>query len=186
MIILAMMDNCPEIQNILTTVYLGCALDLSYIATHSVNVEYKPATFGAVTMRLHEPKSTANIFASGNMVCLGTKDEKMAEMATKKFARIIRRLGFPVTFTNFRITNIVASSDLNFRPNFNDFYHAYKEFVDYNPETFPGLIYRNGVTIIVFKSGKVNLTNAKTKQQIYEAYTDFVQKISRKNINSTT
>ncbi|KAL6956322.1 hypothetical protein U1Q18_050216 [Sarracenia purpurea var. burkii] len=43
--------------------------------TFGVNVEYNPLKFEALTMRIRNPKSSANIFTSGKMICLGTKDE---------------------------------------------------------------------------------------------------------------
>ena len=43
----------------------------------------------------------------------------------------------------------------------------------YEPELFPGLIYRMikpKVVILVFVSGKVVITGAKTREEIYEAF----------------
>lgn len=47
-------------------------------------------------MRLKVPKTTALIFASGKMVCTGSKTEEFAKIASRKFARIIQKLGNPV------------------------------------------------------------------------------------------
>src|SRR5438477_4454629 len=119
----------PEIQTIMSTVNLGCRLDLPYIAAHGVNLEYMPEKFNPIVMRLKEPKSTALLFTSGKIVVTGTKDEKNAEIATRRFARIVQKLGFPVRFLNFRITNIVASATLKFRPDFVSFYNDNRKFV---------------------------------------------------------
>jgi transcription initiation factor TFIID TATA-box-binding protein len=169
----------PEIQNIICTVDLDCVLELFYIASHGVNVEYNPKKIDALTMRIRNPRSSANIFTSGKMVCLGTKDEDMARKATRRFARIVQKLGFPVKFLNFRITNIVASVDLKFRPNFSELVRCNRKYVDYNPEIFPGLIYRKKITIVIFRSGKINMTNAKTRKEIYEAFNEFQKSINR-------
>ena len=43
----------------------------------------------------------------------------------------------------------------------------------YDPELFPGLIFRMEkpkVVLLIFASGKIVLTGAKERQQIYEAY----------------
>ena len=173
----------PKIQNIVATVDLKCALDLAYIASHSVNVVYKPKKFDAVTMRLRNPRSSANIFKSGKMVCLGTTDEVDARIATRKFARIIQRLGFPVKFTNYRIVNIVASTALGFKPNFERFYNENIKRVFFNPEMFSGMYYSGGkTTVTLFRSGKVTMTNIKTRQHMYDVYKEFFQK----TINSST
>jgi transcription initiation factor TFIID TATA-box-binding protein len=51
-----------------STVNLGCQLDLKKIALHARNAEYNPKRFAAVIMRIREPKTTSLIFASGKMV----------------------------------------------------------------------------------------------------------------------
>jgi transcription initiation factor TFIID TATA-box-binding protein len=44
-------------------------------------------------------------------VCTGAKSIALAEEASKKYAKIIKKLGFPVVFKDFKIQNIVASFD---------------------------------------------------------------------------
>lgn len=45
-------------------------------------------------MRIREPKTTALIFASGKMVVTGAKSEDDSKLASRKYARIIQKLGF--------------------------------------------------------------------------------------------
>lgn len=52
----------PQLQNIVSTVNLGCKLDLKKIALHARNAEYNPKRFAAVIMRIREPRTTALIF----------------------------------------------------------------------------------------------------------------------------
>ena len=177
------MMETPQIQNIMSTVDLGCKLDLNYIFTHCSKTKYDPKKFNPVIMRLKVPKSTALIFTSGKIVVTGTKDEKSSENAARKYASLLKKLQFPVKFSNFRITNIVASCQLPFRPplfNKNFLPSEKMKFVDYEPELFPGLVYRTGITFIIFRSGKVIMTKAKTREEIHNTYAAFV-----KSINST-
>lgn len=44
-------------------------------------------------MRIREPKTTALIFASGKMVVTGAKSEDDSKLASRKYARIIQKLG---------------------------------------------------------------------------------------------
>jgi TATA-box binding protein (TBP) (component of TFIID and TFIIIB) len=58
-------------------------------------------------MRIREPRTTALIFSSGKMVCTGAKSEEESRLASRKYARIIQKLNFPVlrpTHVNNRIT----------------------------------------------------------------------------------
>lgn len=50
--------------------------------------------FAAVIMRIRQPKTTALIFASGKMVVTGAKSEDDSRLASRKYARIIQKLGF--------------------------------------------------------------------------------------------
>ena len=49
-------------------------------------------------MRIREPKTTALIFASGKMVVTGAKSEDDSKLASRKYARIIQKLGFNLAF----------------------------------------------------------------------------------------
>ncbi|KAM9914569.1 hypothetical protein OXX69_000491, partial [Metschnikowia pulcherrima] len=108
----AMSGIVPTLQNIVATVNLGCRLDLKTIALHARNAEYNPKRFAAVIMRIREPKTTALIFASGKMVVTGAKSEDDSKLASRKYARIIQKLGFNAKFTDFKIQNIVGSCDV--------------------------------------------------------------------------
>lgn len=83
----------PTLQNIVATVNLDCRLDLKTIALHARNAEYNPKRFAAVIMRIREPKTTALIFASGKMVVTGAKSEDDSKLASRKYARIIQKVG---------------------------------------------------------------------------------------------
>jgi len=70
--------------------------------------------FAAVIMRIRDPKTTALIFASGKMVVTGAKSEDDSRLASRKYARIIQKLGFNAKFMDFKIQNIVGSCDVKF------------------------------------------------------------------------
>lgn len=83
-------------RNIVSTVNLGCPLDLKRIALQARNAEYNPKRFAAVIMRIRNPRTTALIFGSGKMVCTGAKSEEDSLQAARRYARVIQKLGFPV------------------------------------------------------------------------------------------
>lgn len=93
----------PTLQNIVSTVNLGCPLDLKKIALHARNAEYNPKRFAAVIMRIRDPRTTALIFSSGKMVCTGAKSEEASRLAARKYARIVQKLGFKAKFTEFKV-----------------------------------------------------------------------------------
>jgi len=163
----------PTVQNIVATVNLACRLDLKTIALHARNAEYNPKRFAAVIMRIREPKTTALIFASGKMVVTGAKSEDDSKLASRKYARIIQKLGFMAKFTDFKIQNIVSSCDVKFPIRLEGLAFSHGVFSSYEPELFPGLIYRMvkpKIVLLIFVSGKIVLTGAKQREEIYQAF----------------
>jgi len=163
----------PTLQNIVATVNLECRLDLKTIALHARNAEYNPKRFAAVIMRIREPKTTALIFASGKMVVTGAKSEDDSKLASRKYARIIQKLGFNAKFMEFKIQNIVGSCDVRFPIRLEGLAFSHGHFSSYEPELFPGLIYRMvkpKIVLLIFVSGKIVLTGAKIREEIYAAF----------------
>ncbi|XP_062824728.1 TATA box-binding protein-like 2 isoform X2 [Anolis carolinensis] len=163
----------PQLQNIVATVNLACKLDLKNIALHARNAEYNPKRFAAVIMRIREPRTTALIFSSGKMVCTGAKSEEQSRLAARKYARVVQKLGFPAKFLDFKIQNMVGSCDVKFSIRLEGLVLTHQQFSSYEPELFPGLIYRMvkpRIVLLIFVSGKVVLTGAKDRSEIYEAF----------------
>ncbi|XP_039722468.1 TATA box-binding protein-like 2 isoform X1 [Pteropus medius] len=163
----------PQLQNIVSTANLACKLDLKKIALHAKNAEYNPKRFAAVIMRIREPRTTALIFSSGKMVCTGAKSEEQSRLAARKYARVVQKLGFPARFLDFKIQNMVGSCDVRFSIRLEGLVLTHQQFSSYEPELFPGLIYRMvkpRIVLLIFVSGKVVLTGAKERSEIYEAF----------------
>ena len=138
----------PQLQNIVSTVNMGVKLDLKKIALHARNAEFNPKRFAAVIMRIREPRTTALIFSSGKMVCTGAKSEEDSRLAARKYARIVQKLGFPTKFKDFKILNMVGSCDVKFPIWLEGLVLTHSQFSSYEPELFPGLIYRLHIGIV--------------------------------------
>ena len=110
--------------------------------THARNAEYNPRKFSAVVMRLREPRCTALVFQSGKLVCTGAKSEAAAKRGARIYAAIIAKIGFPVQFTGFRLQNVVATVNVGFPIRLEALAFAHNTYASYEPELFPGLIYR--------------------------------------------
>ena len=69
---------------------------------------------------------------------------------------------------------MVASCSVSFKIKLEQLYHSdHRTFCDFNPETFPGLIYHLSepkVCLLIFASGKIVLTGAKTREDIRIAF----------------
>ena len=163
----------PRIQNVVSTINLDIKLDLKTITLQAPNTEYNPKRFVAVIIRIKKPRTTALLFNSGKMVCTGAKDEDESRIASRKFARIIQKLGFPVKFTNFKIQNMVGSCNLHFKISLKNFFNENRLSTHYESELFPGLVFKIKnlkLVVIVFSSGKLVITRDKQRTDIYNGF----------------
>lgn len=131
-------------------------------------------------MRIREPRTTALIFASGKMVVTGAKKAETSKLAAMKYKEIISRIGFPVEFNDFKIQNITATIDVGFPIRLEGFIYAHSSHATYEPELFPGLVYRMlepKVVLLIFVSGKVVITGARTTENIVEAMEIIIPKL---------
>jgi hypothetical protein len=85
-------------------------------------------------MRIRDPKTTALIFASGKMVVTGAKSEDDSRLASRKYARIVQKLGFDAKFAEFKIQNIVGSCDVKFPIRLEGLAYSHGQFSSYEPE----------------------------------------------------
>eukprot|EP00934_Nitzschia_sp_Nitz4_P008681 Nitzschia sp. Nitz4//scaffold22_size323478//184053//184962//NITZ4_000550-RA/size323478-processed-gene-0.471-mRNA-1//-1//CDS//3329543064//8671//frame0 len=159
-----------RIQNIASTANLGVRLDLKKIALKCRNTEFNPRRFGAVIMRLREPRATALIFSSGKICVTGVKSTHNATLACKKFHYIIEKCGFkPKEYMDFKVQNIVGTADVGFPIRLEGLVYAHSAFASYEPELFPGCIYRlvsPRVVLLIFTSGKLVITGAKKESDL--------------------
>lgn len=164
----------PVIVNVVASVDLGCPIVLRQLAMRAKNVEFKPTRFPAVTIRMREPKVTAQVFSTGALKIKGSQSEQISHQAARNFARIVQQVGFPdVKFSDYKIDQVVGLCDTKFAVRLQMLYERCSAKADYDPERFPGLKYKMGVpkvTLTVFSTGKVMITGAKNREMLYDAF----------------
>ncbi|KAM7538529.1 hypothetical protein Aperf_G00000059378 [Anoplocephala perfoliata] len=162
----------PIIYNVVSSVDLACPIELRKVVMFIRNAEYNPKRFTGCVIRLREPRVTCLLFSTGKMVATGGRSEESNNLGARKCARVIQKLGFPVQFNNFRIQNVVGIVDLKFPIRLEGLLMANEQMSQYEPEIFPGLIYRiinPKLVFLIFVNGKVIITGAKSVELIYEA-----------------
>ena len=170
-----MIETSPydvKIQNVVAVATLDQKIDLLAIMKAFRNVEYRPKRFPGLVFRLKRPKTATLIFTTGKMVCTGAKSEKQARSAVKKVVRELKTNGIIILGKpKIVIQNIVASANLHGKIDLETAADI-MDNVMYEPEQFPGLIYRMGdpkVVMLLFTSGKLVITGAKREEQVHEA-----------------
>ena len=165
-------DLSISIENVVASASLDQKIDLLAIMKVFRNVEYRPKQFPGLVFRLKRPKTATLIFGSGKMVCTGAKSEKMAKRAVNKVVRELKNNGIIILGKpTIVIQNIVASANLHGKIDLETAADI-MDNVMYEPEQFPGLIYRMGepkVVMLLFASGKLVCTGAKHEDMVKEA-----------------
>jgi len=176
-----------KIVNIVATVSLKVTekLDLTHIARKLIDVEYNPERFPGLIMRIEKPHATILMFSTGKMVLTGMRNTSEAERVVSKVVKNIKKAGIKVSDPEITIVNIVASGDLHVRVDLN-MATIVLEHVMYEPEVFPGLIYKMhepSITFLIFSPGKFVCLGAKNKEIIKEAVLKLNHQVRELNLN---
>jgi transcription initiation factor TFIID TATA-box-binding protein len=169
-----------RIENIVASVTMNQSIDLDAISGNVPGVEYNPEQFPGLVYRLSKPRTAILIFSTGKMVCTGAKSEKEVHNAVKKIIKNLKDRNIVIIGTpEIQIQNIVASANLNAEVNLEKAAFLL-ENVMYEPEQFPGLIYRMNepkVVLLIFSTGKMVCTGAKHEDEVRVAVEKVYQRL---------
>ena len=132
-----------KIENVVATVVVSLTnrMDLNVIAQKYDDVEYNPERFPGLIMRMDKPKATILVFSTGKMVITGLRQAEDAPKVVDTVMKRIQKCKIPIANPEIIIQNIVASGDLKCAIDLN-MAAVVMEYSMYEPEVFPGLIYR--------------------------------------------
>ena len=160
-----------NIQNVVASATLNQKVDLNAIAKSYPTAEYRPDQFPGLVFRLKRPKTATLIFSSGKMVCTGAKSGKESRRAIMKVVKELKKNGIIIiSKPDLKVVNIVASASLGGKIDLEAVSTLGKTM--YEPEQFPGLIYRMDepkVVILLFASGNLVCTGARREQDVHDA-----------------
>jgi len=160
------------IQNVVATATLNQKVDLNAVVKSYPGVEYRPEQFPGLVFRLKRPKTATLIFSTGKMVCTGAKSGKESRRAVMIVVKELKKDGIIiVSKPDLKVVNIVASASLGGKVDLEKTVSTLRKTI-YEPEQFPGLIYRMDepkVVILIFASGSLVVTGAKKEQDVYDA-----------------
>ena len=163
-----------KIENIVASTTISDELNLNAIAVSVSDAEYEPEQFPGLVLRIKEPKAATLLFRSGKVVCTGAKSLENVESVIDQVCKKIKAAGFEVKDKpKIQVQNIVASADLHAELNLNAIAVGLGlDKVEYEPEQFPGLVYRlddpKAVTLL-FGSGKLICTGARKAESASKA-----------------
>lgn len=174
-----------SIENVVASATLNQKVDLNAVVKGYPGVEYRPEQFPGLVFRLKRPKTATLIFSSGKMVCTGAKSEKESRRAVMKVVKELKKGGIIIiSKPEMKIQNIVASASLGGMIDLEKAAYTLGKTM-YEPEQFPGLIYRMEVpkvVILLFASGKLVCTGAKKEGDVYTAVDELHALLEEKSL----
>jgi len=174
-----------RIENVVASATLNQRVDLNAVVKGNSGVEYRPNQFPGLVFRLRRPKTATLIFNSGRMVCTGAKSAMEARRAVTKVVEELKRSGIIIIGKpEVKVVNIVASARLGGLIDLEKAAYSLGRTM-YEPEQFPGLIYRMDepkVVILLFASGKLVCTGAKKEGDVHEAVSKLHKKLEEEDL----
>ncbi len=155
-------------------------IPLEKMAAMLPNTEYNPEQFPGLVLRIREPKTSALIFNSGKIVCTGARSIEKVDEAMLRIVEALKKIGIDVKAKpEYTVQNMVASGGIGLELNLNTL--AVKlENTEYEPEQFPGLVYKlrgTSATFLLFTNGQIVCTGTKSKEQVDAAVKLLVKKL---------
>lgn len=175
-----------KVVNIVVSTSLEHDIPLEKMASTLANTEYNPEQFPGLVIRIKEPKTSALIFSSGKVVCTGARSMDKVHESIKKIIKSLEKINIKITVEpKVTIQNIVASGSVGMNLNLNVLAMKLKN-TEYEPEQFPGLVYKLGgtegasrATFLLFSNGKVVCTGTKSEEEVHNALDKLIATLKR-------
>lgn len=174
-----------NVENVVASASVEQKIDLDEITKKFPGTEYNPEQFPGLVFRLEDPRTATLIFRTGKMVCTGAKSEELAVKAVMTVVQKLRKGRIKIkNDAVIMVQNIVAAINLGGKVHLERAAMVLPRSM-YEPEQFPGLIYRMldpKTVILVFASGKLVCTGAKKEKDVYRSVHNLHSLLEEKNL----
>jgi transcription initiation factor TFIID TATA-box-binding protein len=160
-----------KIENIVASGVIAESIDLADFSERTENCDLNKKRFPGAVYRIANPKVACLVFSSGKIVITGVRNEKALAESLAIVTGSLKNAGIePLREPRVAITNMVCSYNLDRYINLNKMAVTLNiENVEYEPEQFPGLVYRihePKIVVLIFSSGKIILTGGKNLDDV--------------------
>ena len=171
-----------KIENIVASGVIAESIDLVMLSEKVKNCELNKKRFPGAVYRIQDPKIAALIFSSGKVVITGIRNDKALADGLAIIIKSLKKAGItPLKEPRIAITNMVCSYNLGKYINLNKIVVTLNvENIEYEPEQFPGLVYRikdPKIVVLIFSSGKIILTGGKNLEDVRKGLDVLEQKL---------
>ncbi|EMA43516.1 TATA-box-binding protein [Halococcus saccharolyticus] len=171
-----------ETQNVVASSGIGQEIDLESVAMDLTGADFDPGQFPGLIYRPADAAATCLLFRSGKITCTGAGSIEEVHETVHVAVDALAELGIDVGTPEVTVQNIVSGADLGERLNLNAIAIGLGlESVEYEPEQFPGLVYRlddPDVVALLFGSGKMVITGAKIHDNAEAALEEIIRRLN--------
>jgi len=152
-------------------------LDLPY-------TEYDPSNYHGLYVRLAKGGPLITVYRSGKYIISGCSTFELLYESNDRFLTELSELEIVDTNveTDFTVKNLVCTAQLDDTVDLNTLSIALGlELVEYEPEQFPGLIYRptdHAPVLLVFANGKIVITGAPNIDAAEDAFNHLKEQVT--------
>jgi len=147
-----------KIHNMILSTSVNRPVKLDRLSLKLDKSEYEPEQFPGLVYRTESPKSGVLLFSSGRLNIVGVKNIREGREVLSQIVKILDDNGFEVkNKSKLKVENIVASAKIAKEINLDKIGFEF-ENTEYEPEQFPGLIYRMTepkLVFLLFSSGRI-------------------------------
>jgi len=171
-----------KIENVVASGTIAESIDLNDVSSKIKGCDLNTKRFPGAVYRIENPKIASLIFSSGKIVLTGLRNNQALKEGLAIIIKNLKEAGVEtLDVPRVEVTNIVCSYDIGKYINLNKVVVTLNlENIEYEPEQFPGLVYRvkdPKIVALIFSSGKIILTGGKTIEDIKRGLDFLEQKL---------
>lgn len=172
-----------ELVNVVGSGSLDVELDLRAVF-EEMDVPFAEYRSEGIYFRLEEDGPLIVLSKFGKYLVTGAKSMEQVESVRKQVLSHLHDLGVISSpdDTGFSIQNCVGVSDLDQDIELNALTVGLGlEYTEYEPEQFPGIVYRPpnyGCVFLIFSTGRVVITGADDKETVEDAFADLQDNVN--------
>ena len=178
-----------KVTNVVASAVLQGSVDLNAVIEAFPLAEYRPERFPGVVLRLQRPKSVILLFHTGKLVCTGATSTEQAQKAIHAIVQQLHRNQIISRHVvSITIQNVVATGSVGGKVDLEKAAFLFERTL-YEPEQFPGLIYRMEipqVVLLIYVTGRIVCVGAKKEQEIHDALHKLHQQLKQNDLIHTT
>lgn len=183
-------ENGLEVTNLVGTIESDKEFDLNTLANSLPNAEYHPESSPFLVYRPVE-SATLLVPTNGLISIVGAKSITQTKQSADDLFNELDKLGIRIDFSpdEILIQNIVISGDFHTELDLDMLSVGIGlENCEYEPEQFPGMIFRSerGPTVLIFRTGKYLIAGAKSYANAFQVAVDINEKLQSLGIEIDT